>query len=588
MGPPRYLSEFADMPAPVYPGLSDEEKIRRLMQGRPLLPVEYDDLVQRGPAPPMEAIPPGRQMTPADIQPLRRQMSPAEQQALYSQKGMQPQLLPTSLWDLAVNNPVSEYIGEALGAAGRSLSELTSSPLAPLALPFLVGTVVNKAGRSVPGIESDTGRYLPAPASIRREADRLLTLGELTEPQALRQAEDKLRWQEWERPRLEMPREQGGRGYGPLRPATFPATKRRLQQNTDAAVDARIRRVLDYLETPPGEVWRPTDYGIFDRGLIKDAMEGFPDVPQSTFPRSTPIKGDARYVSEMYEDPRNRDLIKRQIARGLPQGGETFYPSLWPIKHEWMSQGGSPQQYDKWVNATSPGSIRNSLPNEQAVGNFLMMLHYQGIPLTEQNITRAMDAFQSRFGSRMPLMYSTHGKAVAKVLEQGISPQDVMEQNLTDSYKVGSYSANKRGDIMNVFTGDVHESRGGTFGSRYHPYFAEQEGFDKYQYGPAEAGMRDISREMGLPTATGQAGRWFGGGRLTDLLSEPGDALNHIEKQAAYTLFRMGRPTDPVSVRNYVMELIRQGGIMAPWGKTDEFMPDVRSFAPGSARPSRR
>ena len=127
----------------------------------------------------------------------------------------------------------------------------------------------------------------------------------------------------------------------------------------------------------------------------------------------------------------------------------------------------------------------------------------------------------------------------------------------------------------------MHEAQGETLGSRYHPYFTEQGGFGKNEYGRAESYMLDIASEMGLPTGTGQAGRWFGGGELTGLKSPRRDSLELLERQAAYTLHEAGQPTDPVSVRNYIMKLMQEGGDMLPWAKTTP-MPDYRQFAGGS------
>jgi hypothetical protein len=168
-----------------------------------------------------------------------------------------------------------------------------------------------------------------------------------------------------------------------------------------------------------------------------------------------------------------------------------------------------------------------------------------------------------------------HAAGAARVLEQGISPLYVLENNLTDSYKIPTYSVQQTGNFAHSWTGDVHEANGETLASRFNPYFVEQGGFGGLEYGRAEQYMRDIAQEMSLPSGTGQAGRWFGGGELTGLLSPRGDSLDLYERQAAYTLHKMGQPTDPVSVRNYLMQLIRQGGDLLPWSKKTE-MPDYR------------
>lgn len=93
---------------------------------------------------------------------------------------------------------------------------------------------------------------------------------------------------------------------------------------------------------------------------------------------------------------------------------------------------------------------------------------------------------------------------------------------------------------------------------------------------------------MDLPYGTAQAGRWFGGGELTGLLSPRGDYLDMLEKQAAYTLHGQGRPTDPASVRRYILDLMVNGGDMRPWYGKNDPMPDYRTLAPGQFLRSER
>src|SRR5262245_11699315 len=96
-----YLSGSRGIDAGILPG-NDEEKIQLLMMlagtpGKPkqMRPYEY--------APSAES--PRRDMTWGEINALQEQ----------GHQGLQPNLLPNNLWDLAVNNPVSQWIGEAMG-----------------------------------------------------------------------------------------------------------------------------------------------------------------------------------------------------------------------------------------------------------------------------------------------------------------------------------------------------------------------------------------------------------------------------------------------------------------------------------------
>jgi hypothetical protein len=83
---------------------------------------------------------------------------------------------------------------------------------------------------------------------------------------------------------------------------------------------------------------------------------------------------------------------------------------------------------------------------------------------------------------------------------------------------------------------------------------------------------------LGLPGGTAQAGRWFGGGELTGLVSPRGDALDLLERQAAYTLNGMGIKPTPRNVRNYLLDMIDTGeGVLMPYYSKNVPMPDVRT-----------
>jgi hypothetical protein len=315
----------------------------------------------------------------------------------------------------------------------------------------------------------------------------------------------------------------------------------------------------------------------FDRSLIKDALTGFPGVQQSTFPRDIPPRSSTSYVDELYEDPQNRALIKKQIMRGLPLGGETFYASLYPVKVATLEAGMAPDAFDKWVHAMAPASARNSIMNEMAVGQFLRNLHAKGIPLTEANVARAMEDFKNTYGMGLPLM-PIHRQGVADVLEGGRNLRDMSLANVPTNYKIPTYGTQKAGDFGGSVVLDTHEASGETLGSRYHPYFSEQGGFSNAEYHPGEQGMLGIAQELGnIPGGMAQAGRWFGGGELTGLISPRGDALDLLEKQMAYTLHNQGRQPNPANIRKETLDQIRTlEGVLLPWWMRGG-MPDYRT-----------
>jgi hypothetical protein len=386
---------------------------------------------------------------------------------------------------------------------------------------------------------------------------------------AAAQAIKKLEWERVNKPMLE-------KNYGPLVKSSYSSSNPNKMQNTPEVVSERMRKANEFLDQPT-EPWRPPspELQAFDRSSIRDALEGFPDVEQSKFPRDIPGRASTAHVDEMYSDPANRALIEKQIKRGLPLGGETFYASLYPVKQAVLEAGGSPEMFDKWVHSLAPASARNSILNENAVGQLMRDMNARGIPLTDENVIAEMAKYKEKYGIGLPLM-PVHRQGVANVLEGGANLRDMNRANIPTNYKIPTYGAQKAGDFRDSVVLDVHEAAGQSQGSRYHPYFREQGGFGNTEYNAGEQGLLGIAGDLGIPGGMAQAGRWFGGGELTGLMSPRGDALDLIEKQIAYTLQQQGKQPNPAMIRNELLKQIMTGeGALLPWYKKDP-MPDVR------------
>ena len=386
---------------------------------------------------------------------------------------------------------------------------------------------------------------------------------------AKEQAERKLTWERETKPALV-------KQYGSLGRASYEKTKVNKMQNTDEAVQKRIQKANEFLDQPT-EPWTPPkpELQAFDRSSIKDAIEGFPSIEQTAFPRDIPTRASTSHVEGLYTDPVNRELIKKQITRGLPLGGETFYGSLYPIKQAVLEAGMPAEKFDKWVHSLAPASARNSIINETAVGQFLRDMNARGIPLTEENVAIEMAKYKQKFGVALPLM-PVHREGVASVLEGGQDLREMSKANIPTNYKIPTYGAQKTGDFGKSVVLDVHEAAGQTQGSKYHPYFKEQGGFGNTEYNAGEQGMMGIAEELGIPGGMAQAGRWFGGGELTGLKSPRGDALDILERQVAYTLKQQGKQPNPTMIRNEILNQIKTGeGQLLPWYKS-EGIPDVR------------
>ena len=386
---------------------------------------------------------------------------------------------------------------------------------------------------------------------------------------AMNQATKKLEWERTQKPALE-------KRYGDLVASSFAESNTKKQQNTPEVVKERMRKANEFLDQPT-EAWKPPkpELQAFDRASIKDALEGFPGVEQSKFPRDTPSRANIEHVEGLYTDPENRALIEKQIKRGLPLGGESFYASLYPVKQAVLEAGMPPEKFERWIHSLAPASARNSIMNEMAAGQFLRDMNARGIPLTEENVAKEMALYKEKFGIGLPLM-PLHREGVAKVLEGGQNLRDMNLANIPTNYKIPTYGSQKAGDFANSVVLDVHEAGGQTQGSRYHPYFNEQGGFGNTEYNAGEQGLLGIAQDLGIPGGMAQAGRWFGGGELTGLKSPRGDALDLLEKQVAYTLKQKGVQPNPANVRAEVLRQIETGeGDLLPWYRK-EGMPDVR------------
>jgi hypothetical protein len=414
---------------------------------------------------------------------------------------------------------------------------------------------------------------------VQREKDKvakaLLKENPKITPEALEKragdiAERTIAWKQEEKPALE-------KKYGKLVDEKPTASVGDRLRNVPEVVQKRIQKTQDFLAQPV-EPWTPPrkELQAFDRERIKDALEGFPGIEQTRFPRYNPARANISYIDEIYDDPVNRQLIKGQIQRGLPLGGETFYASLYPMKLAALERGIPEEQFNQFIYSIAPASARNSILNETAGGQFLRDMYARGLPLDQETFNREKELFKQKYGTGLPL-FEGHRKGVKNVLEGNLDLREQLKADIPTNYKIPTYGTQKAGDFAKSVVLDVHEAGGQTRGSQYHPYFSEQGGFGSTEYGAAENKMLDIAGELGIPGGMAQAGRWFGGGELTGLKSPRGDALDLLERQTAYTLHGMGINPTPKNIRNYLLDMIETGqGVLMPWWKK-EGMPDLRS-----------
>jgi hypothetical protein len=396
---------------------------------------------------------------------------------------------------------------------------------------------------------------------------------EVLEKRASDIAESNIKWRTQEKPELE-------KKFGPLVAVPDTASRGEKLRNVPEVVEQRAKRAEEFLAQPT-EAWKPPrpELQAFDREAIKYALEGFPGVEQTRFPRYEAPRANLSYIDEIYQDPRNRAIIQGMIKRGLPLGGESFYASLYPVKLAALERGIPEEKFNEFIYSIAPVSARNTILNEMAGGQFLRDMHARGIPITEENVLREKALFAEKYGVGLPL-FKGHYQGAKEVLEGGLNLRDLAKSGTAGSYKIPTYGTQKAGDFGKSYVLDVHEASGQTQGSQYHPYFSEQGGFGRTEYGPAENYMLTMAEELGLPAGMAQAGRWFGGGELTGLASPRGDALDLLEKQVAYTLHGQGINPTPRVVRNYVLDMIGTGqGQLMPFfeSKKRPALPDYRT-----------
>jgi hypothetical protein len=455
------------------------------------------------------------------------------------------------------DNPDTMALELAMGGAVRMAGggKLEKIAKASKAVAYTARELRNEANKVAKAIAKEDPKM--APEEVQKRAAAI--------------AEKNLTWTKQQKPALE-------KKFGKLIDAPASASIGDRLQNVPEAVERRAQKAEEFLAQPT-EPWRPprAELQAFDRSLIKDAMEGFPGIEQTAFPRYSPPRANIGYIDEIYQDPRNRALIETQIKRGLPLGGETFYPSLYPMKMAALERGIPEEKFNQFIYSTAPASARNSILNEMAVGQFLRDMNARGLPLDEETVKREMEAFKQKYGTGLPLM-PVHREGVKSVLEGNLDLRELSKADIPVNYKIPTYGTQKAGDFGKSVVLDVHEASGETQASRFHPYFTKQGGFGSTEYGAAEQQMLDIAKGLGLPGGTAQAGRWFGGGELTGLVSPRGDALDLLERQAAYTLNGMGVKPTPRNVRNYLLDMIETGeGVLMPYYSKKVPLPDVRT-----------
>lgn len=320
----------------------------------------------------------------------------------------------------------------------------------------------------------------------------------------------------------------------------------------------------------PIEKYVPPSYGLLDRSVMSQSgnIGGIPGVTQADINRYVPARADLSYINSL-SDPRNLDIIKRSVERGLGATGGGFYKSYQPMRAALDEANYAPDVFNKGLAATSFASAQNSVALENAIGSLIMRMEQSGIPITRENVLKAHDEFKALNKGGLSMMEG-HYAPFAKFLEQGFPSGEKQAQ------KISSFYQNKTGNFR-PYVFDTHEAAGTTYATPYGPYFWGQGGAKDTEYGALESLLQQkIAAPMNLDPAIAQEGRWFGLGELTGLKTGGGDWLDNYEKQAAYSAQQLGKELTRKEQQRYVADVFAGKERMLPWWKKDQPIPDVR------------
>jgi hypothetical protein len=333
-----------------------------------------------------------------------------------------------------------------------------------------------------------------------------------------------------------------------------------------AQVQARIvaaNQILDADQRQPLDLEAMERTSLFDRKLIEQAMEGHPGVAQVPMVRgkaaraSTQGEIDQR-VGEIFHEPANRDLLKRQIDRGRGLGGETYYPSSHVVREQLQD----PEQFRRVIAAHAGTSPQTALPNNFASQS--LMTHAMDLGLDPSvdyaAIKKLGDDLAAERGHQKYFLSPSHSQNVGNLLA-GTNEAD----------KIGGYYENLSGNFKPGVL-DTHESKGSTIGSKHYPFYERQKGLAENEYGAFEEQYAELGEQLGLSggTAGVQAPRWFGGGQLTGLKGGTGDWLSTLEHMVLYSSEKLGLSMKRSALQKYADDVLRGKATLVPYYPTKQ------------------
>jgi hypothetical protein len=347
-------------------------------------------------------------------------------------------------------------------------------------------------------------------------------------------------------------------------------------RESSAAVAAR-RKMMREVLSQPVEDWKPPaqNLQLFDRSLIRDAMEGHPGVEQKPLERMPPTKRTQLGHIENIFTPENTDLIRMQVERGDRLGGRTYYPSTYAIRARY-GELNTPVTFEDFMRANELTSPQSSLPVNIPTASVLTYMKAQGIPITPENFKALSAEIAAKYGTSKyfatPERVSQFGDFMAGKAPEGYG--------YSKSQKISGYGEDLRGNFEPQPL-DTHELGGLSMGTAYHKYIDSLGSLDPVQYGPFEQRYRQFSREqMGRAPANTQAARWFGGGDLTGLKSPPGDFLATLEDSIRFSAQKRGMDLRTKALREYGDRVLAGQDVLVPHYGKGRMPIDYSQFGP--------
>lgn len=335
-------------------------------------------------------------------------------------------------------------------------------------------------------------------------------------------------------------------------------TADRLKDSSQAVAERR-KHMIDVLSRPV-DPWVPDNQGsYFDRNLISSAMQGHPGVTQADMPRISPTKRANLAPAQNLFSPENTEIIKLQADRGAKLGGETYYPSTYPLRARYGELNG-PISFDDFVNANAATSPQTPLPLNIPNATIMLYMKKQGIEPTWENAQKIAQQMKDQHGVGF-FLGPSHVGNWNNAQAGGLTGFDAQQ-------KIASYAEALRGNF-NPYVIDTHETKGLSMGTSYFPYFDKQKGVNSREYGTIERSAQNIAKDLNLPPANMQAGRWFGGGELTGLKSPRGDYLNTFEDLVRWNAEKRGWDTSRPAMQQKIDQVLQGDEILLPyWRKT--------------------